>query len=316
MPKASFILPTRNVENNIGKLLESIFSQNYDGEIEVLVMDSSTDRTPEIAKNYPVELVRVEPEDYNYGGTRNLGASITSGEFLVFLSTDIEIRDENWLAKLLRHFRDEKVAGVYGRQVPKENANPMEKFFLQEVYPEKSFTLYYNEKKKIKPRNGFFFSNVNSAIRRKVWEKIKLPEMLKSEDWEWAKRTILNGYKIVYDSTAVVYHSHNYNLKTVFREYFDSGAAMPYIYNHGRIEYSMKDFLIDGLKHKYKQLKFLVRNNYKKWVPYATIYDIFKFLGIFLGANQKYIPLRLKKALCKKKNHWEKYKYIIKEPST
>ncbi|MFB0562663.1 MAG: glycosyltransferase family 2 protein [Candidatus Lokiarchaeia archaeon] len=316
MSKASFIIPTRNIEKNIGKLLESILSQNYEGELEMLVMDSSEDRTPEIVKNYPVELVRVEPEDYNYGGTRNLGAAMTSGEFLVFLSTDIKIRDKNWLFKLLRHFEDKSVAGVYGRQLPKEDACPMEKFFLHEIYPKESFTIYCDDDKKIKPRNGFFFSNVNSVIRRKVWEKIKIPEMLKSEDWEWAKRALLEGYKIVYDCEATVYHSHNYNLKTVFQEYFDSGAAMPFIYNNGQVNYSMKDFLIDGTKHVFRQFKFFVQNNYTKWIPYATIYDAFKFLGIFLGANQKYIPLKLKRTLCKKKNHWEKYTDIIKEAHT
>jgi hypothetical protein len=90
---------------------------------------------------------------------------------------------------------------------------------------------------------------------------------------------------------------------------------MPFIYNNGQVEYSMKDFLIDGTKHLLRQLKFFAHNNYTKWIPYATIYDAFKFLGIFLGANQKYMPLWLKRALCKKKNHWNKYTDIVKEPS-
>ncbi|GAI48641.1 unnamed protein product, partial [marine sediment metagenome] len=47
--KISFILPTRNIEKYIGPLLERIFSQEYDGDMEVLIMDSSNDRTPEIA---------------------------------------------------------------------------------------------------------------------------------------------------------------------------------------------------------------------------------------------------------------------------
>ena len=119
MPTASFILPTRNVEKNIENLLESIYSQNTDHEIEILIMDSSDDKTPQIVKKYPVKFVRVEPEDYNYGGTRNLGAEMTSGDFLVFLSTDVEIRDKKWLSKLLRHFTDPKVAGVYGSSFQK-----------------------------------------------------------------------------------------------------------------------------------------------------------------------------------------------------
>ena len=69
MDKVSVILPTRNNEDHISDLLDSIFSQNYEGEIEVLVMDSSDDKTPETAETYShnhnVRVVRVEPEDYN-----------------------------------------------------------------------------------------------------------------------------------------------------------------------------------------------------------------------------------------------------------
>ena len=52
MENVSVILPTRNNEDHIADLLDSIFSQSFEGEVEVLVMDSSDDRTPEIAEMY------------------------------------------------------------------------------------------------------------------------------------------------------------------------------------------------------------------------------------------------------------------------
>lgn len=310
--RVSFILPTRNVEKNIGSLLKSIFSQEYDGDIEVLIMDSSDDRTPQIAEEFPVKIIRVEPEDYNYGKTRNEGAAMTDADFLIFLSTDVEIRDACWLLKLTRHFSDSKVAGVYGRQIPKENARPMEQFFILQTYPSHSYAMDLKDNQF--KRGMVFFSNTNSAIRRSVWEQIKIPEMLKSEDQEWAKRALLGGYKIVYDSEAVVYHSHRYSLKKVFQEYFDSGATMPIVYA-GVADYSMSHFISDGLKHIFKEYRFMFKNGYGHWIPYAIIYDIMKFLGVFLGSKQKYMPLWMKKALCKKKNHWDKYDSVIKEPT-
>ena len=110
MQKVSFILPTRNVEKYIGSLLETIFSQEYDGDIEVLIMDSSDDSTPEIVKEFPVKFVRVEPEDYNYGKTRNEGAAMTDGDFLVFLSTDVEIRDKKGCDALASSIHGESVS--------------------------------------------------------------------------------------------------------------------------------------------------------------------------------------------------------------
>ena len=312
--KCIFILPTMNVEKYIGPLLESIYSQDYTGDIEVLIMDSSSDRTPEIASKFSVKFVRVEPEDYNYGKTRNEGASMTDGDFLVFLSTDVEINDKMWLSKLTGHFCDPQVAGVYGRQIPREDAYPMEKFFMPFAYPPQTATLAL-EDGKLKQKRPVFFSNVNSAIRRSVWEQIKFPEMLTGEEEEWAKRALIAGYKIIYDSDAAVYHSHRRSLRGAFEWYFDCGAIMPVTHANPIIDYSMMKFIADGLGFIFREYKFMLQNGYWYWIPYAIVYDITKFLGVFLGSKQKYMPVWMKKALCKKKNHWDKYEDVIKEPA-
>ncbi len=83
MTTVSIILPTKNVENNIGDLLRSIYRQDFSGEIETIILDSSDDKTPEIAKGFPVKFIHVEEDDYNYGGTRNYGASLAKGKFVV-----------------------------------------------------------------------------------------------------------------------------------------------------------------------------------------------------------------------------------------
>jgi len=310
MLKVSFILPTKNVPRTIGPLLEAIYSQEYDGEIEVLIMDSSDDATPDIARRFPVRLVRVEPSDYNYGRTRNEGATMTDGELLIFLSTDIEIRDDRWLAKLTLPFSDPQVAGVYGRQIAKESAAPMERFFILSAYPPESRVSVLGAKDL--NQGLVLFSNNNSAVRRSVWEKIRLPEMLKSEEAEWAVRVLMAGYKIVYAADAAVYHSHRYTLSQVFREYFDSGATMPTLHRDKVIDYSMVRVFRDGLSFVFREYRFMLKNGYWRWLPYAVLYDFMKFFGIFLGSKQKYMPRRLRRALCKKKNHWDTYRDVIK----
>lgn len=310
--KCSFILPTRNVAESIGPLLKSIFSQEYDGEIEVLIQDSSDDnKTPAIVKQFPVKYIWVNPATYNYGKTRNEGAAITDGEFLIFLSTDVEVTDTKWLFKLIRHFEDPAVAGVYGRQLPKKSSSPMEKHFILKTYGKQSNIINLNNGK-IK-KGLVIFSNTNAAVRRSVWEQIKIPEMIKSEDQEWAKRALLAGYKIVYDSEAQLYHSHKYTLKAVFQEYFDSGIAVPIIFDKGLFQYSTMDFVLDGLKFIADQIKFMVSNGYLFYIPYALLYDLTKFLGLYLGSKERFMPLWLKRKLCKKKNHWDNYTNVIHE---
>jgi len=66
--------------------------------------------------------------------------------------------------------------------------------------------------------NTIFFSSVNSAIKKQIFQQHPfLENLIMSEDQEWAKRVLLDGYEIVYDPEAAVYHSHNYSLKAVFQ---------------------------------------------------------------------------------------------------
>ena len=153
MSSVSIILPTRNNADQIEELLSSIFSQNFEGDLDVLILDSSDDLTPQIASKYSekfnLRIVHIEPEEYNYGGTRNYGASITSGDYIVFISTDVDIRDDFWLKKLTAPLENPLVAGVYGRQLPKEDAPPMEEFFIKYTYPECRKEYYLENKEKI-----------------------------------------------------------------------------------------------------------------------------------------------------------------------
>lgn len=311
--KASIIAPTKNMESSIRSLLERLFAQEYEPGFDVLIMDSSDDRTPDIAGEFPVNVVRVEPEDYNYGGTRNLGATLTDGDLLVFISADIQIEDSRWLSKLARHFSDPQVAGVYGRQIPFDDATPMDEFFVRYTYPAESAVLVC-EQGKVNSPNMMIFSNANSAVRRSVWEQIKIPEMLKSEDCEWAKRVLLAGYKIVYDADAAVRHSNSYSLKWLFREYFDNGAAMPIISREGVVDNTFRRVVIDGLAYVVSEYKFILRTGRWRWLPYAVVYDVTRLLGAALGSKQKYMPLWLKRSLCRKRNHWDRYADVIKEP--
>jgi rhamnosyltransferase len=307
----SVILPTRNNSDNIEQLLIDLFSQKPSFDIEVIILDSSDDITPQIVKkmslDHEIKLFRVEPEDYNYGGTRNLGISYSRGDFLVLISTDIEIINENWLKQLHDNFIDERVAGVYGRQIPKKNTIPMEEFFIKTTYPEHRIEYDLIKKKFVE---DFFFSNTNTMIRRKVWEKIHIPEMLKSEDQEWGKRALIAGYKLIYDPKPAVYHSHNYSLSQVFKEYYDSGATLPFVNKSEFLK--SKSFIRRGIIYELSQIKYFIENGYTKHIPYSLVYDFMKFFGYFLGTQHNLTPLWLKRKFTKKANHWDKYDNIIR----
>jgi len=299
--KASIIIPTKNGIAHLEKVLQTIYMQAYDQPFEVIVIDSgSIDGTLDIVRRYPVKLIEIRPEDFGHGKTRNLGAELAKGDYLVFLTQDAIPATERWLFNLTANLERPEVAGVYGRQIPREGTNPMERFFLNTHYP--PHRMVKSGKQGKTDITTIFFSNVNSVIRREVFERYPFSEdLIMSEDQEWAKRVLLAGYDIVYDPEAAVYHSHNYSLRAVFQRYFDSGVSLG---KFAKSEYSAGAFTGSGLKYLKEELMFLAGNGYFKWIPYAVLYDLSKFIGVSLGRKEKYLPATVKKRISLNSYYW------------
>jgi glycosyltransferase involved in cell wall biosynthesis len=85
----SFIIPAHNEEQHLGETLRAIVaSANAFGEpFEVIVVDdSSTDHTGEIARDAGATVVRVEHRQIS--ATRNAGARVAQGDLLMFVDAD------------------------------------------------------------------------------------------------------------------------------------------------------------------------------------------------------------------------------------
>ena len=130
-PVASIIIPAKNEASHIRACLDAIFSQDVDAPFEVILIDSgSTDGTPDIVAGYDVRLHQIRPEDFGHGRTRNLGARMSLAPVLVFLNADAAPTHSGWLRGLISELEPPKVAGAYGRQIARDDAYPMERFFI------------------------------------------------------------------------------------------------------------------------------------------------------------------------------------------
>ena len=211
MPKISIVIRARDEEKYIEKVLEEVFSQEFD-DCEVIVIDSgSEDRTVEIVRQFPIRLLEIiPPQDFSYGYALNLGTQRAQGEIIVYLSAHCVPTNNQWLKNLVSHFDNLEVGGVYGRQIPRLSSSPMEK---------RGFLLSYGEEREIQTRETSF-SNSNSAIRKQIWQEVNFDEEIEfSEDLVWAKRVLSKGYKLIYEPKADVYHSHEHSLSEIyFRE--------------------------------------------------------------------------------------------------
>jgi len=237
----SIVLLLKNAESFLKETLGAIYQQDPAFEYEVLAIDSgSTDQTLEQLKLFPVRLIRIPPEEFNHGETRNLGAreANPSSQYIVYLSQDAKPANCDWLTKLIAPLEaDPYVAGVFSRHIPRPNSTPsMVRQLTTEwqtggttrLVKEMPISLAEFERDKF---YYIYFSNTSSAIRREVWKKIPFRRVSFAEDVVWAEDTLRSGYKIVFEPDSIVVHSHDYNLIEQFRQNSDHTYAMKVLFD-------------------------------------------------------------------------------------
>ena len=295
-PVASIVIPAKNEARNIRRCLDAIFSQDAAFPFEVVLIDSgSTDGTLDIVSEYDVHIHRIKPEDFGHGRTRNLGARIARSPTLVFLNADAAPRDPGWLRGLLHELQPVHVAGVYGRQVARPEAYPMERFFLDYWYgPHRRTQRMTDGRLDV---DNVFFSTVNCAMKRSVWEAFPFDEtIVMTEDQVWSRQAIEAGYTLIYAPELTVVHSHNYTLKQAFRRFFDAGWSSEASFMPGK-RGSTFALARRTLAYPVGEMAYLVRTREFHWIPYAALYETTKLIAVVGGRLHRYLPMRLKKTL-------------------
>lgn len=121
----SVIIPTYNSSLTIAKVLKALYNQKDvpAAEIEVLVVDDcSKDNTIEEAEKFPARIIALL-KNSGPAEARNTGAREARGEILVFIDSDVILK-EGALEKIRKKFIDNPtIAGLTGIYA-KEAANP------------------------------------------------------------------------------------------------------------------------------------------------------------------------------------------------
>jgi glycosyltransferase involved in cell wall biosynthesis len=81
----SIVIPTRNEEKSIGLVISKIHKEMNE-DYEIIVVDRSSDKTPEIASSMGAKIIREERK--GYGRAYKTGFSAISGEIIVTLDGD------------------------------------------------------------------------------------------------------------------------------------------------------------------------------------------------------------------------------------
>lgn len=211
----SIIICGYDEEGNLKNCIESCLNQQFDKKsYEIIYVDgNSTDKSLEIAKKFPVRTIIEKRRGLSEA--RNTGIKIANGDYLIFLDADTELFP-NYLELLKNSFIGDEVGASGGKVlplIPTWISNYLGVSLL-ERYPRYISWKYVNT-----------YPGCNLTIRKDVLDKVGhfKEELVSSkgitrfgEDKEICERIRQEGYKILYNPHATLYHKNVYQFKDLF----------------------------------------------------------------------------------------------------
>ena len=306
--KASVVIPVKNGGALLRQVLQAVCRQQTPWPYEVLVIDSgSRDGSQAVVRDLGIRLHEIPPAEFGHGKTRNLGASLTTGDFIVFITQDALPADEHWLNHLVSAAElSPNTAGAFGRHLAYPEHGPVIARELQTHFAgfgAQAHTVQKDDSERYRQEQGYrqflhFFSSNNACIRRSVWQRIPLPEVDFAEDQLWAKAIIEAGFAKAYAPDACVFHSHKFGVLETYRRAYDESSALRQLFDYE---------LVPSLKHLLKHSWLLSRRDWR-WIAESALparnkclgmvktpaANFSRLLGFYAGVKQTRLPNWLK----------------------
>lgn len=218
------ICPLYNGEKYIKKLHRSFLMQKQIENLNIkYILTESSDNTEDYLKLNNINYRKIAKSEFSHSLVRENEALKSKADILVFVTQDIEVKDELWLYNLTKDIERGECQAAFSRQISKyEN---IEKYTREINYPKESYIVSKEDISKMGLRT-FFFSDASSAIDCNVFKKLNGydgKDLVISEDMYIAYKIIMNNYKIKYCADSVVFHSHKFTLKELYNRYYDTG---------------------------------------------------------------------------------------------
>lgn len=203
--KFSIITPSYNEEKDIRGTLEYFVGLSYPNK-EILVVDDSSDRTPEIVKEYASRGVRlIKGPAKGCCEAVNLGIEQATGDIIVQADADVR-PPKDFLERLIKKYEAGADWVLVDSRLPEWNQKNVFSRFVgaQHIaeHPPERTDMYYAEafsvRRDLAVKLGMFGPSYPARFCR---------------DWLLGKRLTEGGYKKIYDPSIVVEHPQPDNFK-------------------------------------------------------------------------------------------------------
>lgn len=307
----SIVIVTHNGGRYLDEVLQRISQQSGADPFEVVAIDSgSTDATLAMLSRYNVRVTKISHEQFNHGETRNLGARLARGEFVVFLTQDATPVNEHWLYHLISPMQEHPgVTAVCSRQVPRKNCNPVVAGHLESSYPlcatekeTKYFPTGTLDRQTL--RRCITLSNVSAAYRTATLRRYPFPKTDFAEDAAWEFCALQRGEATMFQPQSVVLHSHAYPIAVWLRRCYLHAWAMQQIFSRAdpthpvfspprgqTIRSTIRQDWINLEKRNIRGVQRL------RWLSYGVMWHGAAMVGAKLGARGEKNPAFLHRLL-------------------
>jgi len=200
--KYDVVIRCKNEMDWLPRVISSINNQSLKPSNIIVVDNSSEDGSLEYAESKNCIVVKYDKKNFNYSYALNLGLIETIEEEVLILSAHCELVTKQSVENMIKIRQKYNAAGVYGRQIPTQNSNPIDTRDLITVFG----------RERIVFKKYPFFHNAFSLIERSAWKDCHFNENQNGvEDRFWAREQTLKGRKIIYEPESIVFHEHGLN---------------------------------------------------------------------------------------------------------
>jgi rhamnosyltransferase len=247
-------------------------------------------------------VVPINKADFDHGGTRRYGASLSKADILMLMTQDAVPADEYLIEKLLEPYADPRVAATYARQLPGEKDDLLERFTRYFNYPKESRVKSAEDLDELGIKT-FFCSNVCATYRNFVYKKMGgfVEKTIFNEDMILAAALIRADYKIAYAADAKVIHSHQYTYMQQFSRNFDLGVSHN---QYVEVFHTVKSES-EGMKLVKNTVRYLIEKKKYYLIPQLIINSGFKFAGYQMGKRYDLFSKRFILRCSMNKSYWK-----------
>jgi len=261
---------------------------------QIILMNTEQKYFDELIYNNPkrklsdnIKVWHISKREFDHGKTRREAVKKSHTPIFVMMTMDAMPKNEFLLENLIRPLEDEKVAVSYARQLPREEAGPVEKFTRQFNYPEYSCIKTKEDIPKLGIKT-YFCSNVCAAYKRNVYDELGgfIKNAIFNEDMIYAAAAVGKGYSIAYVADAQVIHSHQYTNKEQFRRNFDVGVSQA---EHPEVFESVPPES-EGIKLVKQTIEYLKAEGHQNLIFPMCVTSGCKLVGYKLGKKYQKLP--------------------------